>query len=491
MMSYRTFRRAVSALAAAGIVTLAHTAAAAQYPLEVTNIRPGMSPGHRLSRAYPGLAYDIRAAVIGGAYPYMFTLVNAPPGMAINHDSGEITWPNPNATATPTMVVVDAEGSRVAVSWTITVTTDGFRFVDAVAGTHAEGNGCSSGCGTGTAESPWRTISDAYLRSRGGEVIYFRTGTYGVLDLPESRVGSDWERVEFNEATRPVIWLAHPGERPVLDFGYKAGVEAGPLIRFTGDNVYIDGLDTANSHVIAFQVVSGTRTGATFRRLRMRAHGPGIDGSNAAFIMTTTDPTPTNYMVIQDCEFSQVTGSAVTIKIYAQQKLLIEDTVHHDTPVAIELKDDVRQFTVRRNRFYDVARTAIGGNMHEVTTHGEILFNYVRAGLALDLNQDGMAGEIHVYRNTFVGRVQVRNTDTADGRFYLVNNVIVNTDGGRDSRVFLSEVSDPSRIRLKDNLAGTPSEKMVDAEGRLIGRYISYIGRCGHELAGSGDRPKP
>ena len=41
-----------------------------------------------------------------------------------------------------------------------------------------------------------------------------------------------------------------------------------------------------------------------------------------------------------------------------------------------------------------------------------------------------MAGVTHIYRNTFVGRVSVRNTDTADGPFYFTNNVIVNSDAG-------------------------------------------------------------
>ena len=101
-----------------------------------------------------------------------------------------------------------------------------------------------------------------------------------------------------------------------------------------------------------------------------------------------------------------VKGESVTIKIYAQRKLLIEDTVHHDATVGIELKHDVRQFTVRNNTFYRIERTGIGGNMDEAQTGGEILFNNSRTGLALDLNQNGVATKIYVYRNTFVGRVR-------------------------------------------------------------------------------------
>lgn len=478
-------------LTAAALGSGISPAAAANYPLELTNIRAVANGHHRTARAYPGLQYNIRAAVIGGAYPYTFSLRNAPPGMTIDERRGEISWDDPQATASPTLVVVDAEGTQVTATWTIAVTSDGFRFIDALNGRNARGNGCDGGCGTGTFANPWRTIRDMYRNGRPGEFVYFRNGTYRVTDLPRVRPGSQWERVEFAEQRNPVVWLAQPGHSPLIDFAYNPGVEAGPLIRLSGKDVYIDGFETINSRLIGFQFVSGEGTGPTFRRLRMHAHGPGIDGSNASFILTTTNPQPSDYGVIQDCEFWDVTGASVTIKIYAQRKLLIEDTVHHGVTVAIELKDDVRQFIVRGNSFYDVSSTAIGGNMHESTTEGEILFNNVRAGVALDLNQDGMAGAIHVYRNTLVGRVQVRNTDAADGPFLLSRNVIVSEDRGyRGSRVHLTDVTAPERIVLTDNVAGAPSGGLVDAAGRLQGKYARFLGTHGHLLAGVPSRAK-
>jgi len=463
-------------------------AAGTSYPLELTNIRPGLSRDHRIARAYPGIEYNIRAAVIGGVYPYTFALRNAPPGMTIDPRRGEISWPDPRATASPTIVVVDAEGAEVTATWTIGVTTEGFRFIDAVNGRNAAGDGCDTDCGSGTPAKPWRTIRDMYRNGRPGDFVYFRTGMYRVTDLPRVRPGSPWERVEFAEQKHPVVWLAQPGHSPAIDFGHKPGVEAAPLIRMSGTGVYVDGFETVNSRLIAFQFVSGTGAGPTFRRLRMHAHGPGIDGSNAAFILTTTSPEPSDYGVIQDCEFWDVTGASVTIKVYAQRKLLIEDTIHHHAPLAIELKDDVRQFTVRGNTFHDVSSTAIGGNMHEPTTHGEILFNNVRAGVALDLNQDGMAGPIHVYRNTLIGTVQVRNADADDGPFFLTRNVIVSGERGyRGSRVeLLAGVSEPKRVVLAENIGGSPSAGLVDKAGHLQGKYLRYLGTHGHQLAESG-----
>jgi hypothetical protein len=469
------------------MMTGAPTVLAAPFPLEITNIRQGMSGNNRLARAYPGVEYNVRAAVVGGAYPFTYSLSNAPAAMRIDARTGDITWPDPQASATPTITVVDAEGARVSATWTITVTAEGFRFVDAVNGQQAAGNGCSSGCGTGTAANPWRTMSDVYRSAGAGDFVYFRNGTYRVTDLPRVSVGQAWERVEFQASAHPVVWLAYPGQRPVLNFDHRPGAENGPLVRLAGDNVYVDGFETTNARYIAFQFESGSGAGPTFRRLRMHALGPGLDGANAAFIMTTTNPQPTDYMVVQDCEFYDLRGDAVTIKIYAQRKLLIEGTVHHDATVGIELKDDVRQFTVRNNTFFGIQRTAIGGNMHEPTTTGEVAFNNSRGPVALDLNQDGQARQLHVYRNTLVGRVQVRNTDAADGPFFLSGNIIVNSDSGTPagSHVYHDNVSAPSRIVLADNLTGFPSDNIVDAAGNLMPAYASSLGRHGHQIGGA------
>ena len=487
----RTFA-AMLAIATSGAVVPAY---AANYPLELTNIRSGMSPTSRILRAYPGIEYNIRAAVVGGAYPYIYSLSNAPAGMTIDSRTGEIVWPNPQATATPTITVVDDEGTRVSASWTITVTATGFRFIDALNGRNAANNGCTTSCGTGTATNPWRTISDMYYNAGGTDFIYFKSGTYRVLDLPRESIGSVWERVEFPGHTRAVIWVEYPGQSAVIDFAY------GPLIRLDGssNDAYVDGFETTSCRIICFQ----TGTAPTFRRLNMHDLTPGGDGTNASFIMTLSKyPSVTTGMVIQDNEFHNWATQATSVKIYSQLKLLMENNVHHDGSVATELKADVRQFTVRSDRFYNITVNALGGNMHGCvgcgaggadlyTTSGEMLFNYSRSmGNAVDLNQDGQARQLYVYRNTFVGRVQVRNTDADDGPFYLSNNVIVSDDSGTPagSHIYYLTVSDPSRIVLSNNLAGYPSDNMVDSNGNLTPAYAQYVGTRGHELF-AGPRP--
>jgi hypothetical protein len=411
--------------------------------------------------------------------------------MTINPATGEITWPNPRADATPTITVRDVAGAQVSATWPITVTASGFVFVDARSGRNTSGNGCTTNCGTGTIANPWRTIKDVYLNGTAGAFVYFRTGAYDVLDVPRINAGNPWERVEFIERDRPVVWMAYPGDSPEIDFGYQAGVEFGPMIRFGGSNVYVDGFGTKRSHIIAFQVGHQNGRGSTFRRLTMRETGPGLDGSNAAFIMfVQTYPAQAYGVSIQDSTFCGVTGHGTTIKTYSMVKLLIENTTHCNAHTALELKSDTSQFTVRGNTFRDLVRVrhldaAIGGNMHMVhhRTYGEILFNNVvfPTGIALRLNQDGQAREIYVHRNTFVGRVQIDPTDAASGPFTLSNNVIVSDDDGPSgSRIHHAGRSDVSRTIVSNNLVARPSAKMVDTAGSLTA--AKYIGTYGHML---------
>ncbi|MCL4874167.1 right-handed parallel beta-helix repeat-containing protein [bacterium] len=477
---------------------------AANYPLEIVNIKPagtgGMTANNRIFRAYPGIEYNIRAGVIGGLYPYTFSLSSAPSGMTINSSTGEISWASPQTAqsgATPTITVVDSEGTSVSSSWTITVTTSGFRFIDAVNG-RSVANG-----GTGTLSNPWRSMRDWYegndyasktRNSYVNEFLYFRAGTYYLDAYIEDSTSTLPGRMPVLSTYKPVVWMAYPGETPVIDMQYVSGQPTtGPHIVFyaTSENVYIDGFRVKNMQYKGFELdPSGDYQ--TFRRLDMGPLGPTQTGGyNQSFILAGTG-TASDYMIIQDSFFHNLDLGA-GIKIYAKNKLLIEDNVlahFKDTNTVtniegIALKGDVRRTTVRGNTIYDVPQKGIGGNMHDTTTREmEILYNcvYNASITAIDINQDGMAGVIHIYRNTFSGTVQVRNTDSSDGPFYFSNNVIVNRDSGTPagSHIYHLSVSDPSRVVRSDNLVGYPADNILGSGCNLTSGYLSYIGTHGH-----------
>ena len=258
------------------------------YPLEIASPKAvgdspnGMDPEHRIYRAYPGLEYDIRVAAIGGNYPFTYALANAPAGMTIDATTGEIVWPDPQDDANDiTVTVTDSSGAEVAETWSIAVGTAGFSFVDGV-------NGDSGGAGT--IDDPWRTLADVHTNGGPDGIVYFRGGaTYTVDGMPIDNVGTDEERIEFDESLQPVMWLAHPDDetRPVIDFGYTGEGEGAivPRIRLSGANIYLDGLETTRSFRMAFQIGRFGEHGSTFRRLHMHDTGPGLDGGNSAFIM--------------------------------------------------------------------------------------------------------------------------------------------------------------------------------------------------------------
>lgn len=468
-----------------------------EFPLEITSPKTigdapdGLDPEHRVYRAYPGLAYDIRVAAVGGEYPFSYALSNAPDGMTIDASTGEIRWPDPRASAADiTVTVTDSGGATDSQTWSITVGTAGFHFVDAIAG---------QSDGDGTLASPWRTLADVYAMGLPDGIVIFRGGegaVYGLDGIPVENADTDEERIDFEEQTRPVIWLGHPDDspRPVIDYGYTGEGDGAvvPRIRIGGHNVYIDNLETMRSYRMAFQVGRDGGHGSTFRRLYMHDTGPGLDGNNSAFIMYITCEGCESYGdIVQDVELANIdngTGNC-GLKLYAMDKPLIADNLVHDTGASMEviaIKAGILQFDVRGNTFWNVGGNAIGGNMHYERTSGEIRFNNVRAAdtMALRLNQDGMAGSIHVYRNTLQGRVQVDSVDTVDGPFSFNNNVIVNDDADLAPlpHFYFQEVVDALRITSTDDITGVPADGIVDAEGELQGASLQYLGTHGHAL---------
>jgi hypothetical protein len=472
----------------------------ARFPLELVSPReadtspspddgsPSISGGHRIFKAYPDLEYNIRAVVIGGSYPYRYSLTDAPAGMTIDPNTGEIKWPQPTGTsATPKITVVDAEGTTRGSKWTIRIAADGFRFVDAVKGNDSN---------AGTLDAPWKSLAQVKASEAAGTIVYFRTGNYKTTDMTAGG-GDTWTRVEFNGRVHPVQWLAYPGEKPVIDHDFKTSGGTGRFIRITGaqhNPVYLDGLEITGARHMALQYGSGPCDFPVFRRLSIHGIAEGIDGANSAGIMTLTSPgDPTWYAAYQDCDFHH--NAPGGIKQYSQKKLLWEDCKFRDSGIGPDLKADVVRFEVRGCTFAGNRGPMAGlfGNMHpargggQIT--GEIRFNRMLCGhgpdlYALEVNQDGLANEIHIYRNTLLGVVNVRSTDSADGPFRFSRNVIVNLGSGAE-RVRFEAVSDPSRVVFAENLVGSPADGIVDAEGKLLGSYKSHIGRRGHQL------PKP
>jgi hypothetical protein len=507
-------------IALAGALMAPATVHAANYPLELAMPRaantspasgmPAISPNHRIFWAYPGLEYNIRPVVVGGLYPYTFSISNAPAGMTIDARTGLIRWPSPpsSGSVTPTITVRDSENTTVSSPWTITVDASRFIFLDSVNGREFD----AANPGTGTISNPFRRIRDLYsgsvyasktISTHVNKIAYFRTGTYFIDGYIEDAnpSGGYAGRMAVLDTAKPVAWIAYPGETATID-GQCTGVSPqigtrpcnyGVHIAMygNGNNTYIDALRFRNMSVHAFRT-AGTGNYQVFRRNQMNLLGPTLPGVNEGFITTITSGSQQMgaYLTIQDNVFENIDrGSCV--KLYTTQRTLIEDNVCRNVYDSVGNDSEgfalkggpLFRITVRNNNIYDIDQKGIGGNMNQLQS-AELLYNRIsNARLnALDINQDGLAGPVWVYRNTIVGQAKVRNTDTTDGPFYFQNNVIINSDPGSHIVV---EGSTPSRVIGSNNLVGAASGGIVDGNLNLTSAYASYVGTHGYQTSGS------
>jgi len=463
------------------------------YPLGVGTVPSGRPANDRARFAYPGIEYNICGAAVGGSFPYTWTLSNEPAGMTIDADTGEISWPNPTSNASNiTITVEDGASDTDSATWSIVVSTSGWKFVDATGGSDAA---------AGTLAAPWETIEKVHT-SGGTDRIYFREGTYNLDGLtPSGSVGDT--HVEWNDGDgRELIWLGYPGEaRPLIDL-QSSGTET-PYIKSDCQVLHFDHLEIANAFRYGVQDVRGDH-GLVIRRCDLYGLVGGSGGLNAALIMVSAagDSTPHACVVVQGCEFSDTPADwtqGVCTKWYYTLYLLVERTTVTNCGEGHAVKESNAQYTLRQNTFSGIDGQAIGGDWGDNETshghYGEICYNNIKdAGSdAIRINQNGdqAAGPTYIYRNTVQGIPRIFHGATGDGPIVIQSNVIVNdhaaeppfpqgfaTDNAPDITVF------DFGTGVTANLLATTAAGAVDADGVLVGAYrTSYLGTHGHEIA--------
>lgn len=466
----------------------------ANYPLEITNIKPAGtgSPAipaiNRIFRAYPGIPYNIRAAVIGGLYPFTYSLSNAPAGMTINAATGEINWPNPQSNSgTITLTVTDAEGTVRTTTWAITVSTSGFVFVD----------GSYGGTQTGSLAQPYNSISNMLAgTSSTTTIVYFRTGTYALFSYNPIGTG------DMYLAGKPHYWMAYPGETVTLSGSSGAHIRSDVA-------VYIDGFRFSNftNHCI---MLWGGHHYQTIRRCIFDTISANSSvNENYGFIYTTSASGASGYYdVIQNNEFKNFTGASAIGSLYDPAKLLIENNYIHDDLGAgvsdlrngISAKYRTHQLTVRGNIVvmndgWPFGRGGMNGPM-EGAIGSDVSFNYFRnlsGAIVHELNGSGDIKDFYYYRNTSVGRTQFNQLSGSScaGPITMYQNLVVNGNadvGGTTAHDYLfyhptSTNSPWNCVTDTSNLKVLPSSNAVDSNGLLQGSYTSYLGTRGWQLA--------
>ncbi|TWU62598.1 hypothetical protein V7x_43330 [Crateriforma conspicua] len=171
-------------------------------------------------RAYPGLPYCTRMAVIGGEWPYRFELVKSPECARITDDRGDVLWTpkKEGDEGTFEVKVADRAGKSISKAWSVKVTKSGFYFVSPTGDDEK---------GDGTVEHPWKTVQLAINRAKGTGTIYLRKGGYrersrakgapGGFDKNTLLIGKSGY-FQHRKATRenPFVLSGYPGEKVTI-----------------------------------------------------------------------------------------------------------------------------------------------------------------------------------------------------------------------------------------------------------------------------------
>ncbi|MEK6627581.1 MAG: hypothetical protein AABY53_03055 [Bdellovibrionota bacterium] len=483
----------------------------------------GLHASNRIYRAYPGIPYQIHADAVGGRWPYTYSLSSAPAGMTIEPGpcsnigpsgctAGTINWPNPilGITNPITVTIRDADGRTLTGTWSInvnsTIGANGFCFLNADSGNDTTGNG--------SLNSPYRSIAKAHASCGTRSIIYFRGASLPYTidpSLEDGTIPGDCDRrVVWPENNRGVIWLGYPGENPTIDF--ESAGDAQPCFQMQGENIWIEGLRIRNIGSIGFKLnIRSGGYGAVIRKIDAQNLLFGGNGKNSSFFLwSRCDDCPTWFDTVQNSSFHNVGTGACSLKLYGIRYGLFETSNYSrtlDREASLALKGTVAHYTVRANTCSSDVLTCFGGNMATSTaglgiynTGGEIYHNLVRSsgtasgegGITIGVAKVDPIAQTWVYRNTFIGNVNVSNVATNDGPYYFNNNIIINSGGSGGScppRLNCYGITDPlgfARIIFNgsNNLQGSSSDGIIDINGNLQGNYRNlWINQRGYELS--------
>ncbi len=386
-----------------------------------------------------------------------------------------------------TVQVSDAENATTTVNWTITVTANGFHFVDAHAAAGSDGS----------IAHPWRGWTDFYkghtdTSYNNGEFIYFRTGTY---TLPKSlSYGDAAGSLRIMLHTHPRVYLAYPGETVIFD--QENGNTPAHLYIPGSDNYYFDGIHFDNGYGFGIEVWGGDNF--IVRHCAFTNYGNGSQSANQSAISFRNDalqpdhtqgfepPVDDNafklYAVVQDSSFENIASGG--IENYGLKYALYEDNRFNGIGFsAINLKSTDSRTTIRKNYIGTSDNYGISIFAQYYANDTEIVFNFIESLVRIG-EYEGIQGPgvTYIYRNTINNQIHLQYIQDDDGPFYFENNVIVNTtpsDHIRDQTPEHWSIT-ANRSIVNDNLFGVPKDDIINIDGTLSDSYVAYRGKFGH-----------
>ena len=455
------------------------------FPREAGTGSPAIPATHPVFRAYPGVAYTVRPAIYGGAYPYTFSLANQPEGMVVDSATGLITWPDPQASSGPiTLTVTDADGTQAQSTWSVSVSTTGFVFVDAA----------YSGVETGSISQPFSSIA-AMLNAAttATDIVYFRAGTH---TLPLRGPQLYWVSQGCRLTGKPSAWIGYPGEAVTIDMAqhYIEGASS----------IYFSSLSFINIPDWAVRALSN----ATYSVIRdssfSAATAQYTTGHAASVYSTEGSSAGTGYFAV--FQNNTLTGSSGVglVSLKEQNHALIEHNTVSGVTVGTQgskaLIENVQNntlLTIRRNDLRSTldSVTPLAGNGNRSTT--EITYNFFKGtGTAVWIGgtQASPPGKTDLYRNSIQGLLFVNYLDgsncAASGPYSFGNSVLISRGSTsypmEDYISFRGGVNLPATCfpRTNNIIDNTwPVSDVIDADGNLLPAYTEFVGEIGWQLA--------
>jgi hypothetical protein len=488
------------------LVSSSFSAMALDFPLPQKNFVPAKMPMHlvyprpdsetqahaRHRWAHPDFRYEIPIGVQGGAWPFKYEVVQGPNGASVGAYYGDanygiVTWTptESNGTESFTIRVTDQELNTLEISWSVTVDSDQFVFIQ-------DGY---SGPKVGTISQPLESFADWYKADLSdatykNKIVVFRGGKYSAYGSVASN-----GNVKFDSTAKTPSLIGFPDETPIIDCSLAKFFYS---INF--DDIFVAGIrfengrqDVANAH---FFWITAASDRVTFWNNYFYNLGPGttgIDNTSTVFI-SDTGTLKDNFLykgnTVENIHNSGYNGSYV--EAYTTSHVLFEENIakNSDSNAGFFPKATVAYVTVRANQAYEnvsgsqlgVGYDWTGGYVPHDT---EICWNRVviKPGNSSQLlmmwaHGEGFSGQTYnsfIYRNTFVnGSSWVR----------FPGKELFETDGNVVVSDLLNRWELDSMKSVIPNLTGAESAGITDSSGLLKGHYRSlYLGIRGHELS--------
>jgi len=472
------------------LITSLHSQGAYQ-PLQVISPRasgtgsPAIPSTHRIFSAYPGLAYKIRAQVVGGDYPYSFALNNAPAGMTVD-SKGYIRWPNPQANAQNIgLRITDSSGNSINTSWSINVQTSGFRFVDINAPTN----------GNGSLTSPYNSIANMALTAAATDIIYFRSGRYPVPARGTHTIGNA-SAYQWRNPDTATKWIAYPGASVTIDLTNNRYFYEATNVPF-----YFDGLTFYQGREYFFRAIS-TSTYVTFLDNTfdtLTLERPNYNSNQETYF--TMHGGKGYFLTFQGNKFSGFRGTQGIGSLYDQDTILVENNHFTDfsgansTGQVLAFKTAIINLTLRGNVVilpassdFGIMGSSLNSQFTGGTEHGtyseniEVLYNYFRhdgSGL-VEFNRFNNQRTTWVYRNTFASRLQMTYLDVdCNGPWIINNNVFQNASSGLSYHYSCSG-NYTACVSQSGNVGATSG--LINLEGKLLPGHITNLGLAGWQF---------